>query len=305
MSLDRRILDDLVTFAHLERDAADIEPWAEILAHLSASGALDTERTAWAVKLYNATDDLGSAFAIMAHAVGPHAWKVIDAEERDAINALPISQERRNLRGGRLSLHLDSYVQELDGWTQAAWLSAANPPSVPPAEGFYPLMEHMRRCWGTGRQSAFEWAEFAGKTGLAKVEAPDACLWESSGPRDSLTELYHCTPGAVTREWLDAAAWWVRDHLAEQGVDLAWWDFETVICDFKVMRRGRYYPGRHLGMLRAEIVGAPPAWRGPLEDAWNAVIPAPWRYVEPGDRRDLRPVYRATGRIVTPLGAAS
>jgi hypothetical protein len=305
VSVDRRALDDLVTFAHLERDAADIEPWAEILAWLHRAGILDAEQTAWAVKLYNATDDLGSAFAIMAHAGSPAEWAMIPQDHADAINALPISQERRNLRGGRLTIHLDSYVKHLGPDGQVAWLWQGIPPGsgCRPAEGFYPLMAWMRDVWGTGRQSAFEWAEFAGKTGLVPVEAPDACLWESSGPRDSLVELWGLVKPAPAD--LDDAAARTKAHLADNGVDLSWWDFETVICDFKVMRRGRYYPGRHLGMLREEIVHAPPQWRGHLEDAWNAVIPAPWRYVEPGDRRDLRPVYRATGKIVTPLGVAS
>jgi hypothetical protein len=303
VTLDRRMLDDLVTFAHLERDAADIEPWAEILAWLHRAGILDGEQAAWAVKLYNATDDLGSAFAIMAHAGSPGEWASLPQDHADAINALPISQERRNLRGGRLTIHLDSYVKHLGGLPQRAWLEEGVPWTRPLVERFYPLMERMREVWGTGRQSAFEWAEFAGKTGLVAVDAPDACLWESTGPRDSLVELW----GLIrpTPADLDDAAARTKAHLADNGVDLPWWDFETVICDFKVMRRGRYYPGRHLGMLREEIVHAPPQWRGHLEDAWDAVIPAPWRYVQPGDRKDLRPVYRATGRIVTPLGAAS
>jgi amino acid-DNA transferase-like protein len=303
VSLDRRALDDLVTFAHLERDAADIEPWAEVLSHLHTAGPLDTEGLAWAVKLYNATDDLGSAFGIMDRARGPRAWAALPPEAVAAVNDYSISQERRNLRGGRLSRHLDSYAETLDGWTQAAWLSSASAPTVPPLDAFYPLMDRMRGVWGTGRQSAFEWAEFAGKTGLVKVEAPDACLWESSGPRDSLEELF----GGPARnpDELNARAHAVREHLSAQGCDLPWWDFETVICDFKVMRRGRYYPGRHLGMIREEIAAAPAQWRPHLEAAWEAIVPEPWRWVEPGDRRDLRPIYARTGQIVTPFGAAS
>jgi hypothetical protein len=303
VSLNQRALDDLVTFAHLERDAADIEPWAEVLAHLHATGTLDDEATAWAVKLYNATDDLSSAFAIMTRADSPAAWARLPADDADAVNALPISQERRNLRGGRLSRHLDSYAELVGVHPQVGWLAAGIPPGTAPLDAFYPLMRWMRYCWGTGRQSAFEWAEFAGKTGLVKVEAPDACLWESSGPRDSLEELFGGP--ARNREELDTRAHAIRDHLAGQGCDLPWWDFETVICDFKVMRRGRYYPGRHLGMLRAEIDGAPPDWKPALEQAWAATVPEPWRRIGPGDRKDLRGYYRQTGKIITPLGVAS
>jgi hypothetical protein len=306
VSLNQRVLDDLVTFAHLERDAADIEPWAAVLAHLRDAGALDTERTAWAVKLYNATDDLASAFAIMALAPHPGAVGQLTGAERESVNAVSISQERRNLRGGRLTRHLDDYAAGLalhHASPQLDWLLVGLPEDAAPLDGFYPLMAHMRGVWGTGRQSAFEWAEFVGKTGLVKVEAPDACLWESSGPRDSLEELFG-GPARNPAE-LDARAHAVRDHLAAHGVDLPWWDFETVICDFTVMRRGRYYPGRHLGMLLEEIVNAPEEWRRPLLDAWRAVIPRPWDSIAPGDRRDLRPAYARTGKITTPFGAAS
>jgi hypothetical protein len=303
VSLNRAILADLVTFAHLERDAADIEPWAALIGHAYDAGHLDAERAAWLIKLYNATDDLGTAAAFYTAAPGPQAWRGLPVDDADALSRLPISQERRNLRGGRITRHLDSYAETLDGWTQAAWLRAATPPETAPADGFYPLMAAMRTVWGTGRQSAFEWAEFVGKVGLVKVEAPDACLWESSGPRDSLEELFG-RPAADQAE-LDQWAHITRDALAEHGVHLPWWDLETVICDFKVMRRGRYYPGRHLGMLRAELDAIHGPLREPLEEAWHAVIPAPWAWIPAGDRADLRPLYRDRGTIVTPFGAAS
>jgi hypothetical protein len=71
------------------------------------------------------------------------------------------------------------------------------------------------------------------------------------------------------------------------------------------MRKGRYYPGRHLGMLLDEVLGAPTEWAAPLLTAWHAVVPRPWDTIAPGDRKDLRGHYRATGKIITPFGAAS
>lgn len=312
MRPDGRALDDLVTFAHLELDSADIEPWAAVLAHLRATDRLGVQDTAWAVKLYNATDTFATAFAIMEVARIPRGWTKVGQPERDRIAALPISGERRNLRGGRLLTHLDDYVARVDTWKggQLAWLEegvslAGSRDGWSPADAWDPLNAHLRQVWGTGRLSAFEWAEFVGKTGLVKVEAPHGCLWESSGPRESLTRLYGLDPLSVTPDLLEHVAHEARDHLAANGADLPWWDFETVICDFNVMRKGRYYPGRHLGMLREEIHTAPEEWRSRLMAAWKAVVPSPWSGVEPGDRKDLRPRYRDTGRIHTPFGVAS
>lgn len=308
MKPDRRALDDLVTFAHLELDSADIEPWAAVLAYLHDTGTLTAEETAWAVKLYNATDTFGTGFAIMEAARLPRGWCKVAEPERARIAALPLSGERRNLRGGRLLTHLDDYAARINSRfdaDQVGWLREGVPSEAAPTDAWDPLMAHLRQVWGTGRLSAFEWAEFLGKTGLVKVEAPDACLWESSGPRESLTRLYSLDPTSVRPEELEDAATSCRDWLAVQGAALEWWDFETVICDFNVMRKGRYYPGRHLGMLLEEIMGAPDEWRDPLFAAWRAVIPYPWNTISPGDRRDMRPIYRDTGRITTPLGAAS
>lgn len=312
MRPDGRALDDLVTFAHLELDSADIEPWAAVLAHLHATGALDAEETAWAVKLYNATDTFGTGFAIMDAARSLRGWAKVDLPERDRIAGLPISGERRNLRGGRLLRHLDDYVARIAAWKggQLRWLEegitlAGSRDGWSPADAWDPLNAHLRQVWGTGRLSAFEWAEFVGKTGLVKVEAPHGCLWESSGPRESLTRLYGLDPLSVTPDLLEHVAHEARDHLAANGADLPWWDFETVICDFNVMRKGRYYPGRHLGMLLDEIIDAPTVWGDSLHRAWVAVVPEPWRSITPGDRKDLRPLYRDTGRIHTPFGVAS
>src|SRR5262249_14361465 len=117
------------------------------------------------------------------------------------------------------------------------------------------LMDHLRPVWGVGRQTAFEWAEFICKVLGLPVEPADDVLWESSGPRRSIQALY----GEVmpTEEWLDDRAEECKAFLVDEGVDLSWWDFETIICDFHVMRAGRYYPGRHLAALREEIQLAP------------------------------------------------
>lgn len=297
MTVEHRVLADLAEFARLELEAGDVEPWAAVIGHLHRSGHLDTEQALWAVKLYNAYDDISSAWRVAADWPTPAAWALAGPERRKAA-AYFISRERRNLFGGRLVRHLDSYVEGLDGRDQLEWLREALTGTDPYAN-FLTLMPYLRRTWGTGRQSAFEWAEFVAKVLSLPVETPDACLWESSGPRESLQRLYG-NP-APTEQWLNERAEECRTWLASQGAPLSWWDFETVICDFNVMRKGRYYPGAHIAMIREEIESLPNPARAQLREALAAAVPAPWIDTPPGRDKQLGRAYAATGRIHTPF----
>jgi hypothetical protein len=289
-------LRDLVTFARIEVAAADIEPWAAVIAATRAPGPAGDEAALWAVKLYNAYDDLGSAWRVIGQWPGPREWAAADTS---AANTYPCSRERRSLRGGRLTRHIDSYVELLGPETQMGWLREAIP-HTDPATNFAALMPYLRRVWGVGRQTAFEWAEFGAKVLGLPVETPDAYLWESTGPRQSIERLYADGAPAPSVEWLNARARECRAMLAGEGVELSWWDFETVICDFNVMRKGRYYPGQHLAMIREEIEGLPDRYRQPLSTAFRSVVPEPWCDVAPGVDKPLARAYRDTGRIRYP-----
>ena len=281
------VLDDLAAFARTELAAGDIEPWAAVLAAARDTGLLpDAESAAWAVKAYNAYDDLTSAWALITAWPGPREW----AEDPD------------DLRGGRVIRHVASSWHAIAGsGSQAGGLAEAYPAGTRPAEAFGPLLRWLRQVWGTGRQAAFEWAEFAAKVLGAGVDAPHGALWESSGPRESLQRIYgnpDPSPG-----WLEDAATTCRDHLAVHGAALTWWDFETVICDFNVMRKGRYYPGQHLAMISEEIGLVPAdAGRGGLAAAYRTAVPPEWHAAPAGVDKALARHYATTGRIATPPG---
>jgi Alpha-glutamyl/putrescinyl thymine pyrophosphorylase clade 2 len=284
-------LDDLVAFARIEVESGDLEPWAALLATLHAD-TLDVEQALWAVKLYNAFDDFGSAWNVFDRWPGPYTWR--SAADRATAAAWPCTQERRGLRGGRVIRHLDSYTDHLGGDPQSAFVRVVL--RGDPEADFARLQPYLRRVWGVGRQTAFEWAEFLGKVTDLPVTAGHAFLWESEGPRRSLQRLYGCdrpTPG-----WLDDRAVECREMLAAAGVVLAWEDLETVLCDFNVMRDGRYYVGKHLASLRAEIdTIANRAARDVVLDAWWRTIPMPWAAVAPGIDRDALIRYRDEGRL--------
>lgn len=288
------LIAKLIDFAHIEVESHDLEPWAEILRWLVDEGEVDTDTACWLVKGYNAFDGLGAAFGMAARWPTPTDWADATDDEKATIIDLPCTQERRGLRGGRVAKHYDSYVGLLAGQDQRDWLMAG-------ASSFEALCAYMRAVWGCGRQTAFEWAEFAAKVLDVPVLAGHAQLWESEGPRRSLQRLYG--NDHPTAAWLDEAAADLFDRLAEAGVPLSWEDFETVICDFNVMRSGRYYPGRHLAALREEINEVQHHhWFKRLDRAWWSVVPEPWCGIEAGIDKTMLPQFRDTGSIVLPFG---
>lgn len=292
MKVDAAALADLTEFARVESASRDVEPWADILGHIN----LPLADRVWLMTLYNTYDDLHSAFSCYRR------WPTIAdwarAGDRHDAAIYNCTQERRNLRGGRVLQRFASYATILAGRTEMDWMHDAVRHPHDLGGNFARLSAHMRVVWGVGRQSAFEWAEFAGKVAGMPVDAADGQLWESSGPRRCLERVFHLTDPSP--ELLNEVAVICREHMRNEGVELAWVDFETIICDFNVMRDGRYYPGRHLAALREEIDTLPDeSDRALLNAAWSRFVPEPWASIAPGIDPAKMPVYARTGRMLT------
>ena len=291
MAVDTKTLKDLVKFCKLEQEANDIEPWAAVIAALQ----LDDDPALWLLKLYNTFDDMSSAGKVIAKWHTPTDW--YNAPDKGIITDspnFPISRERRNLYGGRVVRHLDAYVEAMGKSSQSEWMSSVL--GEDPEENFVAINTHLRTVWGAGRQTAFEWAEFYAKILHAPIEPPNALLWESSGPKQSLESLYGLEK--PTEDELEETAIKCKAFLEKEGIPLSWWDFETVICDFHVMRKGRYYPGKHIAMLRDEIESLSDPGRSTLRSALEEVIPEKWITV-PNDK-SLWALFKEQGKIYHP-----
>lgn len=292
MKVDIERLQDLSDFARVEMAARDVEPWADIIAAVD----LPRAQRCWLMTLYNTYDDLNSAMNCLRRWPSIKAWS--RASDRHDAATYNCTQERRNLRGGRVLQRFASYATTLANEPEENWMwSACHSDSV--GENFAKLSTQMRQVWGVGRQSAFEWAEFAGKVLGLPVDAADGQLFESSGPRRCLERIFYLEH-PVTEGQLDNVAWVAREFIRDHGTPLRWVDFETIICDFNVMRDGRYYPGRHLAAMREEIDGLSDADdRALLNAAWDSFVPAPWNKIAPGIDPVKMPVYRNTGKMIT------
>ena len=285
MTPDHAAIEDLIDFVAAEIALGDIEPWAEIITALD----WEPERTAWLVKGYNAYDALDSAWSLVSAWEGPAEWAA--AADGDLAAVFACTQERRGLRGGRVLRHLASYAGHVGEGSQTEWIERGLG-EMRGAEGFNALMFWTRTIWGVGRQTAFEWVEFLAKTGLADVGADRAAYAQSTGPRRSLERIFGAT--SPDPEWLEARGEDIRSVLSAAGFPLSVEDTETVICDFNVMRDGRYYPGRHLAALREEVEAIDDP---EVRVAWEKVA-GDYATIPPGIDRTLLSVYRDTGRMV-------
>jgi hypothetical protein len=307
LQIDEAKFNDLVTFAELEIKSGDLEPWAEIIKQLKVQCSWSEETALWMVRLYNAFDSMSSAWGAYKFWELPGPWDMATPFEKRSIQ-FPHMMERRNLHGGRGQKCFQSYCDLIKpyNYSQERWLEDGLKYRLPEnseqkGDNFLSMFEHLQKVWGVGRLASFEWTEFLQKVNGFPIDAPHACLWESSGPKKSLELLYGVEE--PSEQQLDDFAQDCRARLVERGVYLRWIDFETVICDFKVMRHGRYYPGRHLAALRGEIEEVKDEGeREVLLTAFMTIIPEPWCYIPPFIDKALMPVYKDTGKIVLPEG---
>lgn len=292
---DEAVLLDLVTFSRAEVETRDVEPWADLIREIYWQGGLDAEETTWLLTLYNTYDSFSSAWNVFRRWPSPQEW--LRSSARDEARRYPIMQERRNLHGGRVNLRHESYAQHVGEGSQAAWY--AQPLELDDfGKDFERLNRHVRQITQVGRQAAYELCEFVAKILDIPVDSTDGHLWESSGPRQSIEDLYGVPSPNLS--WLNEKAAETKKHLEAEGVPLSWWDFETIICDFKVGRRGRYYVGQHLGALKEEILEiAPGDDQEMLLFAFESIIPDPWSDIPPGIDKSRRPLYRDTGKVLT------
>lgn len=300
MNPDWKALEDLVTFARAEVYTGDVEPWADTLREVRKTGTVDDEELAWLMTLYNTYDDINSGWGIYDRWRTPAEWDAAPDKADAADGKLyPRMQERRNLHGLSVLKRHQGYADQLAGGTQLDWYEQPLL-GISPGEDFKALTAHMRQIWGVGRLAAFEWAEFVGKVFDLPVDAADGQLWESSGPRESLEKLYGIQTSDVGQ--LNFIANECKEWLAYNGVPLKWVDFETIVCDFKVMRKGGYFVGRHLTMLKTEILDMTDLdLQMTMLDAFNESVPEEWQGIPTnlGSNYDLRHHYQKTGQVRT------
>lgn len=277
---------DCVAFAKPFIASGDIDPAYPVLKAIISKLGLSEEAAIWLLVLYAAYYDVGSGLVAYRDVSSSQALKHCPPL---FLRSLNIAHERRNLFGGRILRHLET-------WAALAPL-AIYLRSNTCAE----FWGKVRLVYGNGRWAAFKLSElFCAVLGWP-LKAEAVMLAESEGPRLGLA-LFE------GKGWVGEAGL-VRFQEALSGAlgaPLSLEQAETVLCDFHGLVKGRYYVGHDIDKMQAQIESAPltlfdkrllyGARAATLDNRYLGELQG-WY----GPSKELKRAYRATGLIKAQL----
>jgi len=252
--IDKRLYADFVHFSQRQYDSLDYDPFHPMLIELQKG--MDPEEALWHSTLYMAYYNVGS-FQVAFEEAPP-----VGRPFPEWLARLPVGVQRRNLRGGKVLDHLDSYVRLADEHgSQWAYLTAGF--TGDPKADWPKLQENVGKSWGNGRWSIFTTSELYQKVNKIPVFPCNLMNEGSSGPRAGLKILFGpestTTVGELDR-LTDLLFDDVRKKLTTKIPYLPYnhYDYamlESQLCDFQSMYKGRYYVGRDIDRDQERLRG--------------------------------------------------
>ena len=233
----------------------DLDPIYPVLKELHTARAMDQEQALWHSFLYVAWYHLPvshAAFEWMPkRAPVPRKLKRIG-------ETWPTGIERRSNRGGKVFTHIDSFVAvtshlPLREWFRNGFVEAQTQGKR--HANWRTLNERLQAVWGNGRWAAYKHCEVLRRVHGLPVEAPDMGHRFSSGPREGLATLYgHLEgQGEAAIAVLDARDRDLQKRLLGFGLDVDVEELETILCNFKSLLAGRYYPGHDIDEMQEQV----------------------------------------------------
>lgn len=286
---------DYTLFHEQMTDSGDLDPVYPVYLLLAESLNLSRADRVWLVLAHVAYYHAGSALAAFSGANGL----------RDAGTSrldLPCSTERRGHRSpAALSAHLNDLSRRADeilGWcVEASWA---------PETGWRYLTERLATIHGNGRWAAYKTAEMLQHIYPLPIDAPDMGHAFSSGPRKGLALLYEddlpTGNDAESVRHLDSLSKEVVLHLYRSRLSANFATAETSLCDFHNLVEGRYYVGRDIDQMQAQLTAVPSELTASAWTARRRSLPNQYLGELHGrtgvDTARLK-TYRDTGKIVT------
>ncbi len=253
---DPKLLDDFIHFSQRQYDCLDYDPFHPMLAKMREG--MDYEDGLWLSTVYMAFYNIGSAWVAFKSAKpgGPlPAWAY----------KLPIGVQRRNLRGGKVKLHLDDFSAQAErAGSIREFLTKGF--GAQPGANWRKLQETLAGVWGNGRWGCYTLGELYQKVNHLPCLPTDIMNDGSSGPRAGLAYLLGIPSELPVAELDQHAA--ELFHLMRPKIKTAIWylpknhyDFgmlESQLCDFNSLRKGNYYIGRDIDRDQERIADT---WR--------------------------------------------
>lgn len=215
-------------FVALQLETGDYDAHIPFLTNLVKDGGYSPETAMWLGLLYMAYYQEGSMW------VAFNRPGVRSRKTRPPLT-LPITQQRRNLYGGKIELHLNDLHAKpsLTEWLGdcADWTS---------------LLRSVRSVWGNGRWASYTTSELLTHLGGPAVEPSCYDVLDSSGPKKGLK--------ALGLEPSEASAEAVRGVLAANGMPVPMSVLESLLCDWAGMNKGTFYAGRNIDRQQGRIL---------------------------------------------------
>lgn len=246
------LMADFITFSSHLIDSKDQDPIYPVLSATYDLLDLDEEQRLWFTFMYLAFYMVPSGLAAFRRHPEP---ELLDPK----LLKLPMMMQRRNLRGGKIRRHVQSYVEAIEGDTQDRWVRNGFKQGQP-ERNFEAFWLTSQQPWGNGRWTSYKWAEILKVVHGYELSAPDMKLDQCLGPRRGL-EMMYSVPGAPTHV-LNRAGDDLKARMEESlNLYLSWEDVETCLCCYHSLVEGRYYIGHDIDQLQEQIENAPIAER--------------------------------------------
>jgi hypothetical protein len=270
------LAEDFIEFSQRQYDCLDYDPFHPLIIHMGKG--LPPEEFLWLSVYYMAFYNIGSAYAAFH---GASRNKPLPAW----FDKLPIGVQRRNLRGGRVRAHLESFANKAreHGGLQAFLTKGFTGDQ---RADWQRLKDAVQSVWGNGRWSVYTSSELYQKANKLPVWPCDVMNDGSTGPRAGLSRLYEIelprTKEAVvtldrladkTFDWAKAQIKTKIPYLPKGHYDYGM--LESQLCDFNSLCKGRYYVGRDIDRDQERIRAAEKALkvlgqRMSLAPVWDA-----------------------------------
>lgn len=248
-------LPALARFARAMIRSCDIDPLYPVLRHMISM--MNREQQLWLTFLYVAWYNLPSGYAaFLTHPAFDSGLAQTSIDPQ--LLKLPTGIERRNHRGGTVARHINDYVRQLSrryAGEQFAFYTDGLDPNDPIAN-WRLLTERLQTIWGNGRWAAYKHCEILMKVHDLPLAAPDMGNQFSSGPREGLAYFFNVPDGqdAATIRLLDRMGIHLQRRLHHEfGVELGIEELETILCNWKSLKKGKYYVGHDIDELQEQI----------------------------------------------------
>lgn len=250
----KRTIRPFCAFAREHLYSEDIDPVYPVLKWIQRD--METEVALWSTFLYVSWYNLSSGLEVFT------AWP----EKNEGIlnwlktERFPTGVERRNLRGGRVHGHIQSYFETLadyetqyDFWFEdiphrrAKTLQERH-------ENWLQVNENIRKLFGNGRWASYKMLEILERVNgfSSLMEAPDMGHAHSSGPRKGLARFYGHVEGQTSDaiQLLDDMGLDLQHRVSRAlGHEVEIEHLETMLCDWNSLAKGKYVVGHDIDQM--------------------------------------------------------